>query len=481
MEDITAIVNVFKRPHTLAQQIDAILKQTIPPKCIFIWNNGNTSVDLNQFKSIPSIVIFDSTHNFGVWSRFLIGFLAPSKYICVFDDDTIPGNRWFENCINTMTQKEALLGTIGVIFENDIRYTHLKRYGWDGNKETSMPVDIVGHSWFFKKEWLNYFVREPPQVHERRTTGEDIHFSYMLQKYANIPVYVPPHPAGDRSLWGSLPETAWSYGCDGNSETGQCVPLTVTYREYIERGFRVFSQRHNKTMKDDFDFFCQQIRTKTPFALIRPSDGEYGIIQNETLTNCDNWTFTSGGRLRRDLIDAIQLSQKNNVHIGIPCDCCNIHMCRWYIEQFKLHPNYTTFANLLVNRNWSTWVKFLEEERVIFTYIGSGTNPTKFSVKKSIIVDSLLVNDWDAKGEEVISKIIDAVVTTRGELFLLCAGPISKILISKLWSMNPHNIYIDAGSSLDLFFKGSTTRLYGNPGHILSEKQCQFTKDSITL
>ena len=480
MGDITAIVNVFKRPHTLAQQIDAILRQTIPPTCIFIWNNGN-SVDLSHFKSNPIIRIFNSSHNFGVWSRFLIGFLAPTKYVCIFDDDTIPGNRWFENCVTTMNQKEALLGTIGVLFENDIRYTHLKRYGWDGNRDTSMPADIVGHSWFFKKEWLSYFVREPPQVHERLTSGEDMHFAYMLQKYANIPVYVPPHPSKDRSLWGSLPESAWAYGADGNSETGRFTPLDVTYREYIERGFRVFVQRHTKTMKDDFDFFCKQIRVKTPFALIRPSDGEYRVLQNQTLTNCDRWTFTAGGRLLRDLIGAIQLAQKTNAHIGIPCDCCNLEICNWYIQKFNLHPNYTTFANVLVNGNWSNWVKFLEEEHITFTYIGSGTNPTKFSVKKSIILDSLLVNDWDAKGEETIARIVENVGTVKGELFLFCVGPIAKILIAKLWAANPHNIYIDAGSSLDLFFKGSTNRYYVDPTQDLSKKQCKFTKDSIKL
>jgi hypothetical protein len=480
MDEITAIVNVFKRPHTLAQQIQAILNQTIPPKCIFIWNNGNP-VDLGHFKSNPVIRIFNSSHNFGVWSRFLIGFLAPTKYICIFDDDTIPGNRWFENCVNTMNQKEALLGTIGVLFEADTHYSHLKRYGWDGNREESMPADIVGHSWFFKKDWLSYFTREPPQVHERLTSGEDIHFAYTLQKYANIPVYVPPHPPNDRSLWGSQPETAWGYGTDGNSETVRFTPLSVTYCEYIQRGFRVLVQRHTKTMKDDFDFFCKQILAKTPFALLRPSDGEFRVLQNQTLTNCDNWTFTAGGRLQRDLTEAIQLAQKTNAHIGIPCDCCHLGMCQWYIHQYHLHPNYTTFANVLVNGNWSNWVKLLEDQQVQFTYIGSGTQSTKFAVKKSIILDPLLVNDWDTKADETLRHITEEIGSAKGDLFLFCCGPIAKILIAQLWAKNPQNIYIDAGSSLDTFFKGSTNRFYVDSTHELSKKQCQFTKNSIQL
>jgi hypothetical protein len=33
-----------------------------------------------------------------------------------------------------------------------------------------------------------------------------MHFSYMLQKYANIPTYVPPHPRNNKELWGSTKE-----------------------------------------------------------------------------------------------------------------------------------------------------------------------------------------------------------------------------------------------------------------------------------
>ena len=240
MSDITAIINVYKRPQTVDIQIDAIRSQTIKPDCIFIWNNGNKIIDLTKYKHMPDVRVFDNNFNFGVWSRFLIGFLAPTKYICIFDDDTIPGNRWFENCITSMNIKEALYGTIGVIFSEEEKYNHLKRYGWDGNRDTTTPVDIVGHSWFFKKEWLSYFVRESPQVYEKISNGEDIHFSFMLQKYANIQTLVPKHPSNDLSLWGSQPKTAWKLGCDGNSETGTHYPIDKMFNEYgvipFERG-----------------------------------------------------------------------------------------------------------------------------------------------------------------------------------------------------------------------------------------------------
>lgn len=479
MGDITAIVNVYKRPHTLDKQLTAIFNQSVPPTNVFIWNQGNP-IDLTKYKLDPRIRVFDNSHNFGVWSRFLIGFLASTQYVCVFDDDTIPGQRWFENCLNTMEEEEALLGTIGVIFENDRVYTHLKRYGWDGNSDVKKAVDIVGHSWFFKKDWLSYFVREPPQVHERISSGEDIHFACMLQKYANIPVYVPPHPSSDKSLWGSMPDTAWGYGCDGNSETGKFTSLDLTYRQYIERGFRILVNRHC-SYKSDFIYFLQMIRERTPFAVIRPADGEYAILQNHTLTNIDDWSFQSGGRLSKDLDNAIRKARVSHAHIGIPCDTDNIDMAKWYINTYNLHPLYTTFANLFVNGNWESWVSFLEKEHIPFTYIGSGTCATKFAVQKYIKVDPYLVNNWDTEAENTHSLIFSEIMNVKGAIFMFSAGPLSKILIADAWEKNPHNIYIDIGSSLDLFFKGTTNRCYTNPSHELCVRDYVFTEHTVQI
>jgi len=60
-------------------------------------------------------------------------------------------------------------------------------------------VDLAGHSWFFRREWARFFWDEEPVL---RTFGEDIHFCAMLQRHG-IRTACPPHPAGDRSLWGS--------------------------------------------------------------------------------------------------------------------------------------------------------------------------------------------------------------------------------------------------------------------------------------
>lgn len=482
---ITAIVNIFRRINTLEEQINAIKNQSIPPKSIIIWNNGNRDINLNKYKNDPFYKVFDTNYNSGVWSRFIISQIADTEYVCIFDDDTIPGHNWFKNCLNCMEEKEALYGTIGVIFKDSGEYEHYRRYGWDchnsGNNEVSTPVDIVGHSWFFKKDWISYFVREPPKVNEYFSVGEDMTFSFMLQKYANIPTYVPPHPSNDLSLFGSIPKTAWEYGCDGNTGSNVVKTFNEALLECYKGGFEILIKRQYATSSSDFSKFLQKIRDMIPFAIIRPADGEYHILQNNTLTNVDNWTFISGGKLHTDLMNSINLASKKSCYVGIPCGCCSREMAHWYISTFKLHPLYTTFANIFVNKNWKNWINFLIEERTPFIFIGPNNLPNTFFVQKYINIPLYLVNDWDTFGDQYLSNILEEIKKYKNKLFLFSGGPISKIIIANAWDQHPFNIYLDVGSSVDIYMKGSTNRFYTTEGEYLSQLECKFDSELIRI
>ena len=206
---ITVILNGYKRPENLQEQLDAINNQTVKPETTLLWYNypgEDFEVNYDVSSQIPTSL---NNHNYGVWARFAFALNVDTEYICVFDDDTIPGSKWFENCLNTMKTHEGLLGTSGHLYsipappERSSFFEHYLRFGWTHNNEKTIEVDLVGHSWFFKREWLSAFWRELPNP-IYKTCGEDMHFSYMLQKYLNIKTYVPPHPHNDKEMWGSL-------------------------------------------------------------------------------------------------------------------------------------------------------------------------------------------------------------------------------------------------------------------------------------
>jgi hypothetical protein len=205
--DVTVVLNTYKRPHTLRQQYEAVIGQTRPPADVFVWQNfpdvGNgvhaSPAEFDEEVLARCITARSVNTNFGVWGRFAFALNARTKYVCVLDDDTIPGARWIENCLETIRTHRGLLGTVGILHRNVEWFGQHDRVGWCAPNETVVQVDYVGHAWFFEREWLSSFWRELPSrewfAYEQEPyalcAGEDMHFSYTLQKYLGLHTYVP--------------------------------------------------------------------------------------------------------------------------------------------------------------------------------------------------------------------------------------------------------------------------------------------------
>ena len=235
-DQVSVLITAYKRPHTLETQISAIESQTCSPKEIVVWQNGTS----NANKALSSYDYVCCKNNKGVWPRFAFPLYAfDTKYVAIFDDDTIPGEQWFENCINVMDKTPGLLGTNGVIFQDGTR--HPRKYvGWSSMNHATERADIVGHCWFFERNWLRYFMACEPAASVGPTCGEDYHFSYALQR-AGIPTYVPPHPKGEMALWGS---TAASYGMDDKAlymQPGEEDKKLAVHNDYRSMGWKTLS------------------------------------------------------------------------------------------------------------------------------------------------------------------------------------------------------------------------------------------------
>ena len=199
-EDVTVILNAYRRPYNLEKQIEAIRSQTRPPKQIWLWVNDHEDLGGFDFEDIDVDRIFKNDHNWKFYGRFAAALLAETDYVAIFDDDTVPGTEWFENCLDTMEIQEGIMGSAGVILQKDAYNPH-QRCGWPTQNAQLTRVDLVGHAWFFKREWLKYLWAEYPTTWDN---GEDIQFSYLAQKYGGINTYCPPHPPEKPELHGSL-------------------------------------------------------------------------------------------------------------------------------------------------------------------------------------------------------------------------------------------------------------------------------------
>jgi hypothetical protein len=209
--EITVILNAYRRPHLLEEQIKRVRSQSIKPKQVWIWVNDHEDLDDFDFSKLDADRIFRNDFNWKFYGRFAGALLADTEYVAMFDDDTMPGDNWFKNCLNEMSAKEGIMGGIGIELHKDDYGTH-DRFGWATFNESVKEVDLVGHAWFFKRDWLQYLWREKPFMWDN---GEDIQFSYLAQKYGNINTYVPPHPKDDPSKSSSL--KGYEYGVDSKA------------------------------------------------------------------------------------------------------------------------------------------------------------------------------------------------------------------------------------------------------------------------
>ncbi|MDE1335103.1 glycosyltransferase family 2 protein [Vibrio aestuarianus] len=242
---ISVILNAFKRTEYLEMQIEAINNQSLKVDKIYVWQNkGGVIPD----KVKDKVVLCECSENLGVWARFAFALNLKTEYICLFDDDTIPGSKWLQNCYETSLTHSGLLGARGLKYLSKRSYEPYVDVGWKEPNSQVERVDIVGHCWFFKRDYLAHFWSELPPIDSTPTAGEDIHFSYMLQKFG-LNTFVPPHPVDNIDMWGSLPEIGREAG--GNSAAiskgvDSASKFDKVYSYYISKGFKLCLDRKER-------------------------------------------------------------------------------------------------------------------------------------------------------------------------------------------------------------------------------------------
>jgi lipopolysaccharide biosynthesis glycosyltransferase len=239
------------------------------------------------------------------------------------------------------------------------------------------------------------------------------------------------------------------------------------------------------TMADHLNQLKGLLTQKIPFALIRPSDGEYSVIKGQTLTNCDKWTFQAGGTLQTDLLQAVQ-TDVSGLYVGIPCNTCNKswNCTQTIYDDYRalLRTENITYANLFMNANWPAFVQLLKEDtRPLYVVTSGSTGTTELSIRGRHIIDPLLVNKWDEEGVKETVKILEFVRSKNNTLICFSAGPLSKVWIPKCWALNPTNTYLDVGAALDPFTKGPEvkSRFYTDRGHPFAKEACLFQEQQI--
>ncbi|RYY36117.1 MAG: glycosyltransferase family 2 protein [Sphingobacteriaceae bacterium] len=185
---VTAILTIWKRDH-LEEQIETLLKQTVPPEKIWVYQCHNYVSIKKILKKYPQVQYQYNTNNLSYFGRFSIALHAKTPYVYIVDDDVLPTLNWLENCIRICDAENAILASSGRRLPvNDYnpevvkgRKQYYDTFIGDSDNlfhKNYCPqdtyIDYGCNSWFLKTDWLNYFWSVKPYT---LTNGEDIHLS----------------------------------------------------------------------------------------------------------------------------------------------------------------------------------------------------------------------------------------------------------------------------------------------------------------
>lgn len=238
MNHVSVMLTAYRRQDNLKRQYEQLKAQTVKvdDDDITVWvNHGGDNREVISFLRRHKLKHIVANPNAGVWPRMWHCLAFKTPYTCVFDDDTIPGRRWFENCLDSLRTHKGLMSTHGYRLRED--RSVISVHGWRGNNSPDVEqVDLAGHCWFFPTYFIKHYAFYEPRG--TATCGEDYHWSYTMQQLGHG-CYVPPHPLDNKELWGSIDGER---GLDEEAlfrRPGEAAAKAKCHEDYLAAGLKL--------------------------------------------------------------------------------------------------------------------------------------------------------------------------------------------------------------------------------------------------
>ena len=242
--------------------------------------------------------------------------------------------------------------------------------------------------------------------------------------------------------------------------------------------FLSFRKKRALDFQEQIRFFFDKINRKENFTLARYADGERAVLRGIAIKGIDGWaTQNVLSKLGKDLWNTVNHSE-SNYYYGISCPCCDKNAFSWYLKFIPHHDNLT-FSNLFVNDNYRFFQEYfpkIEEQAIVIAHRnGLGKPIGNLEVIRYYSTENNCIEYWDTEGVAFVEKIINETKSFKNMLFVISAGPMSEVIIHRLYEANPENRYIDFGSAIDAYIHARMTRSYMDDTQIFSQKICKIS------
>src|SRR6056300_33310 len=205
---ITTVLTVTDRLEYLQSQLESIKNQTVSSEIFIHWNN-DTEYELEY----PSVIYRNQHKSTPLYSRFINSINITTPYVFICDDDTLPGKKYLEKCLEFSKNKDVCIVSCGMNFnEGETKYNVNKRIRQSEFLKVPTQVNMGGQGYFLKTELLRKYCNY--KTHST-LSGEDIHLGFVCYK-ENIPIYVLDKDENDKDTWQDL-----TLGKRGDDEKAQ--------------------------------------------------------------------------------------------------------------------------------------------------------------------------------------------------------------------------------------------------------------------
>ena len=225
------------------------------------------------------------------------------------------------------------------------------------------------------------------------------------------------------------------------------------------------------------DELFEKIRKKEPLAYVRYGDGEYLLMMpsGKHIKTQDRWIIPAEiSNLGKTLKKTLTVWDKNFFYaIPLrPTTVCNSRMIKWFLLNIKQERKYITdVLDSFVYHNYESFfrlVKTINESSILFANMHADIKSFPLKVKEFYRIADDCVLFYEQEENRFIREVQEIAAKYSNTLFIICAGPLGKIIAYEGWKVNPTNRYIDAGSAFDEFLFGKKTRPYQDPNSFYS-------------
>lgn len=233
----------------------------------------------------------------------------------------------------------------------------------------------------------------------------------------------------------------------------------------------------------DFYLFWDMINNNQNFTFARYADGEIMLMKGEVVSqntqaySIDKWQAPNiQTKAGNELLETLKHTEDNFYYaISAPND--NINDYQFLKKIIVQKTENLSFVNLWINANYLNSLKkyaSLKRDVILICNENAKKENFPFNVTDITPFPNDCINYWESNSDKYINTLIEKYRLLTNQLFFISCGPISEIIIHKLYENNPNNTYVDVGSSIDEFVHGRPTRPYMNLTSSYSKHKSEF-------